>query len=215
VISALLLTTVLQLALSEVPQGRVEGGEAPVELDQQRLRTKPPLTEAQKAAYVVPAVPAVKPRDSYTLAVVPLEFADHQMGATDVSKLVFGVVAEYYAKASSGRFTLKGKVEPKVTLSIDRSSFERKDLSKALPPPASGDGIAFIVAGGLVARNAPLWPHRGVVKSGDRELDYILVPEEAAPGILCHEFMPELDGEGWYVKAYFLSADAVFISVHP
>jgi hypothetical protein len=33
--------------------------------------------------------------------------------------------------------------------------------------------------------------------------------------ILCHEFTPELDGVGWYVKAYFLSADAVFISVHP
>jgi hypothetical protein len=33
--------------------------------------------------------------------------------------------------------------------------------------------------------------------------------------ILCHEFMPELDGESWYVKAYFLSLDAVFISVHP
>jgi hypothetical protein len=33
--------------------------------------------------------------------------------------------------------------------------------------------------------------------------------------ILCHEFTPELDGAGWYVKAYFLSADAVFISVHP
>jgi len=33
--------------------------------------------------------------------------------------------------------------------------------------------------------------------------------------ILCHEFRSELDGERWYVKAYFLSADAVFISVHP
>jgi hypothetical protein len=33
--------------------------------------------------------------------------------------------------------------------------------------------------------------------------------------ILCHEFKPEFEGEPWYVKAYFLSADAVFISVHP
>lgn len=32
--------------------------------------------------------------------------------------------------------------------------------------------------------------------------------------ILCHEFTPRLDGERWYVKAYFLSASAVFISVH-
>jgi hypothetical protein len=29
-----------------------------------------------------------------------------------------------------------------------------------------------------------------------------------------HTFLPELDGERWYVKAYFLSDDAVFISVH-
>jgi hypothetical protein len=33
--------------------------------------------------------------------------------------------------------------------------------------------------------------------------------------ILCHEFKPEFEGEPWYVKAYFLTADAVFISVHP
>lgn len=174
--SALLLLLLLQ-----------EG--APVDQDRERLRSKPPLTEVQKAAYIAPAAPAVKPRESYTLSVVPIEFADRKMGGTDVSKLVFGTVADYYTKASSGRFTLKGKVEPKVTIDIDRASFERKDLAKTLPPPASGDGIAFIVAGGMVGRNAPLWPHRGVVKSGERELDYILVPEEAAPAILCHEFM--------------------------
>ena len=32
--------------------------------------------------------------------------------------------------------------------------------------------------------------------------------------IQCHEFTPTLDGKAWYLKAYFLSADAVFISVH-
>jgi hypothetical protein len=32
--------------------------------------------------------------------------------------------------------------------------------------------------------------------------------------IICHEFKPVLRGERWYVKAYFLSSDAVFISVH-
>lgn len=34
------------------------------------------------------------------------------------------------------------------------------------------------------------------------------------PGIQCHVFTPELEGERWYVKAYFLSARAIFISVH-
>ncbi|HEX2205286.1 MAG TPA: hypothetical protein VHG91_18400 [Longimicrobium sp.] len=33
-------------------------------------------------------------------------------------------------------------------------------------------------------------------------------------GVLCHQFTPRVDGEGWYVKAYFLACDAVFISVH-
>ncbi|MDB4950503.1 MAG: hypothetical protein JWM27_3152 [Gemmatimonadetes bacterium] len=32
--------------------------------------------------------------------------------------------------------------------------------------------------------------------------------------ILCHEFKPVSAGQAWYVKAYFLSSDAVFISVH-
>ena len=32
--------------------------------------------------------------------------------------------------------------------------------------------------------------------------------------VLCHQFTPQLNGERWYLKAYFLSADAVFISVH-
>jgi hypothetical protein len=30
----------------------------------------------------------------------------------------------------------------------------------------------------------------------------------------CHLFKPVVDGRAWYLKAYFLSADAVFISVH-
>jgi hypothetical protein len=34
------------------------------------------------------------------------------------------------------------------------------------------------------------------------------------PHVLCHVFTPVLDGERWYVKAYFLSSHAMFISVH-
>jgi hypothetical protein len=44
---------------------------------------------------------------------------------------------------------------------------------------------------------------------------YRASPYHVDQSILCHEFTPELDGVRWYVKAYFLSADAVFISVHP
>jgi hypothetical protein len=34
------------------------------------------------------------------------------------------------------------------------------------------------------------------------------------PHVLCHVFTPVLDDERWYVKAFFVSARAIFISVH-
>jgi hypothetical protein len=43
---------------------------------------------------------------------------------------------------------------------------------------------------------------------------YQTSPYHRDQSVLCHAFTPELDGERWYLKAYFLSADAVFISVH-
>lgn len=43
---------------------------------------------------------------------------------------------------------------------------------------------------------------------------YRASPHHFDQSVVCHAFTPELDGERWYVKAYFLSADAVFISVH-
>jgi hypothetical protein len=44
--------------------------------------------------------------------------------------------------------------------------------------------------------------------------EYRATPYHADAHIVCHEFKPACDGQRWYVKAYFLSADAVFISVH-
>ena len=45
--------------------------------------------------------------------------------------------------------------------------------------------------------------------------DYKATPYHYDPRILCHQFTPTLDGQRWYIKAYFLWSDAVFISVHP
>jgi hypothetical protein len=161
----------------------------PVAAEKERIRAKAPLTEAQKAEYAAPDCPAAKPRASYTLTVVPLDFADRKLGSRDLQKLVFGSVAEYYAKASAGRFTLDGKVAERVALPVERLAFERRDLEQALGGLPACDGVAFVAAGGLPARGAPLWPHRGVVRSGTREVDYLLVPEEAAAAIVAHEFM--------------------------
>lgn len=49
-------------------------------------------------------------------------------------------------------------------------------------------------------------------RCGGRE--YRASPYHFDRSILCHQFTPAVDGERWYVKAYFLSTDAVFISVH-
>jgi hypothetical protein len=187
---ALLLTAGLQLVPSEVRQDRVEGGgEAPIAAERERIRSKAPLSDAQKAEHASPEGPAATPRAAYTLAVVPLEFSDRTLGTTDLQKLVFGGVADYYAKASGGRFTLGGRLTERVTLAVARAAFERRDLEKALGGVPACDGVAFVAAGSLPARGTPLWPHRGVLRSGKREIDYLLVPEEAAPAIVAHEFM--------------------------
>jgi len=44
--------------------------------------------------------------------------------------------------------------------------------------------------------------------------DYRSTPYHFDQRIVCHQFTPSLNGERWSVKAYFLSSDAVFISVH-
>ncbi|MBI3856727.1 MAG: hypothetical protein HY293_13650 [Planctomycetes bacterium] len=163
--------------------------DAPVAQDRERIRDRKPLTEIQKAEYASPEGPAVKPRASYTLVVVPLEFADQKSGPRDLSKLVFGGVADYYAKASGGRFKLGGKVADRVTLEVERAAFERRHLEKALGGLPACDGVAFVAAGGMAARGTPLWPHRGVVRAGEREIDYLLVHEEAPVAIVAHEFM--------------------------
>lgn len=184
---------------------------SPVDREKERIRGKAPLTEAQKAAYVSPEPPPAKPRASYALTVVPVEFSDRKFGATDVDKLVFGDVADYYARASGGRFKLGGRVVPRVLLDVERARFERKDLEKAAAALPAGEGIAFVVAGGMVPRGTPLWPHRGVVRSGEKELDYILVPEEAPAAILGHEFMHLLGFADKYDDEKATVADACIL----
>ena len=184
---------------------------APVAQDRERIRNKPPLTEAEKAAYVAPEGPAVKPRESYTLAVVPLEFSDRKLVSRDLSKLVFGGVGDYYARASGGRFKLGGKVTEPVSLDVDRAAFDRKLLERAVGGIPQCDGVAFVAAGPMAARGTPLWPHRGVVKSGDRAIDYLLVPEDAAVAIVAHEFMHLLGFQDKYDDEKASVADACIL----
>lgn len=40
-------------------------------------------------------------------------------------------------------------------------------------------------------------------------------PHLDEPRIMVHEFKPCYDGDRWFIRAYLISATAVFISVHP
>jgi hypothetical protein len=84
-------------------------------------------------------------------------------------------------------------------------------LEKALGGIPPCDGVAFVAAGGMAARGTPLWPHRGVVKSGDRSIDYLLVPEEAAVAIVAHEFMHLLGFQDKYDDLKASVADACIL----
>jgi hypothetical protein len=195
----------LALLLAVVQQG------APTEQDKERIRTRPPLTDAQKASYVAPVGPAVKPRASYTLTVVPLEFSDRKLGSRDLTKLIFGGVRDYFTKASGGRFRLEGKVVERVALEVERGAFERRMLEKAAGGLSPCEGVAFVAAGGLATRGMPLWPHRGVIQSGNRSIDYLLVPEDAAVAIVAHEFMHLLGFQDKYDDEKASVADACIL----
>jgi hypothetical protein len=188
-ILALLLAAGLGFVGEETPQDPAEGASAPLDREKERIRSKAPLTAAEKDTYASPAPPAVQPRDAYSLAVVPIEFSDRKLGDAQKTRKTLAGLIDYYTAASSGRFTLTLKpCEPR-TLPYERDRFERKDLEKAIAGVPASDGIAFIVPGAIAARSSPLWPHRGVVRSGEKELDYLLVHEEAPVAILAHEFM--------------------------
>lgn len=40
-------------------------------------------------------------------------------------------------------------------------------------------------------------------------------PLTGDPSTLKHELKPEIDGEQWFIRFYFIDDDSVFISVHP
>ena len=169
--------------------------------EKDRLRSRPALTETERREYASPPAPPLKPRASYTLAVLPVAFSDRAWGGADASKLFFEGVAGYYAKASGGKFELKGKAYAPLTVAVERARFADRDLEGAVAALRARDGdqvldgvdgVAFVAAGPLGARGTPLWPHRETLPVAERKIDYILVVEEAgerAVGIAAHEFM--------------------------
>ena len=186
---AVLLAAALGFFAGMCPQERSGEEAAQADREKERLRSKPPLTDAEKKAYASPVPPPVQPRAAYTLAVVPVDFSDRAAGDPDRTKKLLAGLTDYYTAASGGRFTLGLKSCAPAPLGVGRDRFERKDLEKALAGLPACDGIAFIIPGGIAPRGSPLWPHRGVLRSGEKETDYLLVPEEAPVAVLAHEFM--------------------------
>jgi hypothetical protein len=172
-----------------------------LERDRERIRTKLPLTAAERGEYSCPAAPAPKPRARYRLAVFPLSFSDRAIGAGNLREFFFDRLAAYYSTASGGQFKLDGQVQAPLVLAVERGKFAERDLEAAFlawkareggKALEGVDGVAFVAAGPLGARGTPLWPHRDVLPAGDRTVDYILVAEEAGErslGIAAHEFM--------------------------
>ncbi len=156
--------------------------------DADRIRAKTPLTELERKAYSFPPAPAAKPRAAYTLAVVPVSFADRKIGESDLSAFFFEKLAAYYKAASGGTFTLSGRVLAPVTLPVEKAKAREKDFVAALPAAGGCDGVAFVAAGPVGPRGSALWPH----KESARGIDYVVLPEEAgarALGVAAHETM--------------------------
>jgi M6 family metalloprotease-like protein len=180
------------LALAQAPPPEL------VEAEKARLRGRPPL---EKPLHSTPGGVPGEPRASYTLGVVPLEFADRRRGESDPGKLLFGRVAEYYAKASAGKFELRGRVHAPVAMDVAREKFSDKDLGRALEAflaregeglLAAYDGLAFVASGPLAKRGTALWPRKTALRAAGRDVDVVLLPEEAGGlelSIAAHEFM--------------------------
>ncbi len=175
--------------------------QALLEAERERVRARPPLTAEERKAYAFPEARPLAPRAGYSLCVIPLGFSDRAAGGADLEKLLFGEVAAYYAKASGGRFALRGRVYAPVVLRMARAEFRERDLEGALRALvaregegtlAAFDGAAFVAAGPMGARGSPLWPHKESLRLGGRTLDYILLAEESGErtaSIAAHEAM--------------------------
>lgn len=178
--------------------------------ERERIRAKPPLTEEAKKAYGFPPAGPLKPRASYALGVIPLSFADAPFGRADLEKSLLGRLADYGRAASGGAFRLVGRVYAPVALRVSRADFREEDLGRAaasfLEREGDGalvpfDGVAFVAAGGLGARGTALWPRKGTLPAGGRDLEYILLAEAAdgrEMGVAAHEFMHLLGLEDKY-----------------
>jgi hypothetical protein len=187
--------------------------DAPRAAEEERIRSKGPLSLEAKASYSFPALAPTKPRVSYSLAVVPLEFRSQKTGAVDLTKFFFERVSGYYAEVSSGRFKLRGKVYAPVALDRDRKDLVEEDFGRAMElfrtregegVLAAYDGAAFLLPGGLGRRGSPLWPHKSSLQAGGRTVDYIVTteePQDRAVGIAAHEFMHLLGFDDQYDSA--------------
>jgi len=134
-------------------------------------------------------------------AVIPLSFADREVDPKGLDALLFQDVAAYFRKASSGAFTLKGKVFAPLALGVARDRFREGDLAAAaaLFEAREGAGVLagydaaiFVAAGSIGARGGPLWPRQEDLRLGERKVRAVFLARDAgdkAVGIAAHEYL--------------------------
>lgn len=200
----------LLLALAALAQ------DDPLAAERERIRSRPPLSAEERALYAAPAAPPPRPRaTALTLAVLPLSFPDRPFGAADPGELFFVRAAGYFARASGGRFALRGRAYPAAALGTPRARFGPPDLEAALRElagrrPDPYDAVAFVAAGGLGERGGPLWPRTGTVAG----TPFLLVTESMdgrEVGIAAHEVMHLLGFEDKYDDEKARAGDACIL----
>lgn len=150
------------------------------------------------------ALQAEEPVQGYNLAVLPVSFSDQACS----EPTLFDDLQRFYGAASGGAFTLAGKTYGPIRLGATReevgkhkirSAEERAALLRVVEAwmerdgkgvLAAHDGVAFVTAGKLGAKDTALWPHEGALEIDGIPLRYIVVPSEgdAKVGIGAHEF---------------------------
>ena len=128
-------------------------------------------------------------------------------------QVVFGSMNDYFHEISAGRFQVKGKVFPWVTVSKKRSEYSTGTGTSRRQKSAffndvldkladrdgrdvlkDYDGVVFLYAGGRyrTSRGGLYWPHRSSVSFRGRRMPYFICPEGGTRmqniSVFCHEF---------------------------
>jgi M6 family metalloprotease-like protein len=175
--------------------------DAALKADRERIAAKKPLTKEETGAYKAVAGRLAPDRQLFRLKAIPLSFTDLGASRDDLAKALLEPLAAYFKAQSAGVFQL----DP-VLLEPRQTAGPRSELASVAPgSPAElkvvgrvlraedlqdADGFLLVVAGEIGAPKTGLWPHVSTIRLGNRDVDYVLLPERGDHrwfGIAAHE----------------------------